>query len=208
VFYQGGIMMNKYIAIFCVVISVAGCYEEPVPASKTVPPEARVYLQDKKIKDLSSYASLFAAVDVIDYVNLDRNEIEIFPRELLNLKSLKWLRLNSNKLSSLPDLSGLKNLRRIYLKANRFSSVPETLKDLPQLTDIDLSWNPIKEIPKWLAEKKGLKALSFTGTLITKLPDDISAWKSLNQLQLADLKLSKDEMQRIRKSLPDTAIVY
>lgn len=189
-------------------VAVLGCYDEPVAASKTVPPEARVYLQDRKLKDLSSCASSFAAPDVIDYVNLDRNEIAVFPAELLRLKGLKWLRLNSNRLSSLPDLSGLKNLRRIYLKGNRFSEVPETLKDLPLLTDIDLSLNPIREIPRWLAEKKGLKALSFTGTLITKLPDDISAWQSLNQLQLGDVRLSKEEMLRIRRSLPDTAIVY
>ena len=44
--------------------------------------------------------------------------------------------------------------------------------------------------------------------MVEKLPEDISAWKSLKQLQLGDLRLSPDEMKRIRKALPDTAVVF
>ncbi|MBQ2480478.1 MAG: leucine-rich repeat domain-containing protein, partial [Treponema sp.] len=43
--------------------------------------------------------------------------------EVASLTGLKWLRLNSNKLSSLPPLGGLKSLRRIYLADNAFESV-------------------------------------------------------------------------------------
>ena len=124
------------------------------------------------------------------------------------LVGLKWLRLNGNKLSKLPDLRALVSLRRIYLRDNRFDSVPDTLKDLPSLTDIELSGNPIKEIPSWLAEKKGLKNLSFNRTRIAALPQDLSAWSSLQSLQLGELTLSDGEMARIRKALPNVAIVF
>jgi Leucine-rich repeat (LRR) protein len=189
-------------------LASAGCFEEPKSADKVVPEGARVYLTSKGLKDLSDQADAFKLGDKIDYVNLDRNQLETFPGELASLTGLKWLRLNDNRLSALPDLSALKNLRRIYLRGNRFESVPETLKDLPSLTDVDLSSNPVKEIPSWLAEKKGLEALSFSRTLVEKLPDDLSAWKSLKQLQLGDLKLSLEEMSRIRKALPGTAVVF
>lgn len=196
------------IALAAALFAVAGCFDEPVPADKTVPEGARVYLSSKGLKDLSGQADAFKLGDRIDYVNLDRNQLETFPEELASLTGLKWLRLNENRLSALPDLSALKNLRRIYLRGNRFESVPETLKDLPSLTDVDLSSNPIKEIPAWLAQKKGLESLSFSRTLVEKLPDDLSAWISLKQLQLGDLKLSRDEMARIRKDLPRTAVVF
>lgn len=192
---------------FCLLLS--GCFDEPVPARDVVPEGSRVWLGDRGLKDLSSVRDSFASGEKIDYVNLDRNELEEFPSELSALTGLKWLRLNSNRLSSLPQgVAGLKKLRRIYLSDNRFQEVPDALKDLPRLTDIDISGNPVKEVPQWLARKEGLEALSFSRTLVKKLPEDISAWKSLKQLQLGDLDISPSEMARIRAALPKTAIVF
>ena len=205
--------------------AVAGCFNEPEPASKTVPAENRVYLKDMGLKDLGSVAELKSGegaprlaapsgglsaggyASPIDYLNLDRNALtNVAP--VASLANLKWLRLNDNQLAALPDLKALSKLRRIYLKNNKFAAVPETLKDLPSLTDVDLSGNPIKEVPQWLAEKRGLKNLSFSRTQLVKLPDDLSAWRSLQSLQLGDLAIPAAEMARIRAALPATAIVF
>ena len=184
---------------------VAGCFDEPTPAYKTVKENQRLYLSDKALADLSGLNGLTPDVD---YLNLDRNNLtNVTP--IAGMTSLKWLRLNDNKLADLPDLSALVSLKRIYLKNNKFTSVPEELKNLPNLTDIELSGNPIAEIPQWLAEKDGLLHLSLSHTKITKLPEDIKAWESLRSLQLVGIEgISLDEMQRIRKALPKTAIVY
>ena len=186
--------------------TLAGCFDEPTPAYKTVPAEARVYLKEMSLGDLRGKADVLKP-EVVDYVNLDRNQLTNVD-EVATLKGLKWLRLNDNRLSALPDLNALVALRRIYLKNNRFEAVPEQLKDLPELTDIDISGNPVKEIPVWLAEKKGLKNLSFSRTQIKRLPDNIDAWKSLSSLQLGELSIPPEEMARIRKTLPDVAIVF
>lgn len=197
--------VGKFLVAGVFVALVAGCFDEPTPAEQTVAKEARVYLSEKGLKDLSSVT--FAAADKMDYLNLDRNELTNV-NEVASIKGLKWLRLNNNQLSKLPQLSGLTKLRRIYLKNNRFDKVPEELKDLPDLTDIDLSGNPITEIPDWLAKKEGLENLSFSRTQITKLPEDLTAWKNLLSLQLGDLKLSAAEMARIRAALPGVAIIF
>ena len=191
-------------AVLC--LAVAGCFDEPTPAHKVVPEGARVYLQDKGMKDLSSCRDALRP-DVVDYLNLDRNQLTNIDA-VASLSGLKWLRLNDNQLSALPDLSALKGLRRIYLKNNKFTQVPATLEGLTELTDIDLSWNDIAEIPGWLAKREGLVNLSFTHTKIKQLPEDLGAWRSLKSLQLADLELNPAEMARIRKALPDTAIVF
>ena len=190
-----------HFSFFLFPLLVAGCFNEPEPAYKSVPAENRVYLSDKGLKALPQ-------VNVkADYLNLDRNQLEKADG-VEKLTELKWLRLNDNRLSALPDLKGLVKLRRIYLKNNRFTALPETLKALPSLTDIELSGNPIKEIPAWLAEKKGLKNLSFSRTQLTKLPANLEAWKSLQSLQLGDLSISAEEMARIRKALPNVAIAF
>ena len=192
---------TKLTLIVAALCAATGCFNEPEPAYKSVPAENRVYLSDKGLKTLPEVNAK------ADYLNLDRNELTNVSA-VAALTELKWLRLNDNKLAVLPDLGGLVNLRRIYLRNNKFAEVPETLKDLPALTDIDLAGNPVKEIPQWLAEKKGLKNLSFSRTQVSKLPENLEAWKTLQCLQLGDLNISMDEMTRIRKALPDVAIVF
>lgn len=199
--------MKRAIIIAALALA-AGCFDEPVPAYKTVPEGARLYLQERGLRNLSAQRGLLKP-EIVDYVNLDRNELAEFPAELATLTGLKWLRLNYNRLSCLPqDLSSLANLRRIYLKGNRFSAVPEALKTLPSLTDVDLSKNPVSEVPQWLVDKKGLENVSFSETKVERLPDDLSGWTTLTSLQLGGLKMSAEEMARIRAALPKVTIVF
>ena len=196
-------MKDSIIRLFgySIIVLLSGCFNEPEPAYKSVPAENRVYLNDQALKAVPSVNAK------ADYLNLDRNQLEKADG-IEKLTELKWLRLNDNKLATLPDLKGLVKLRRIYLRNNEFEAVPETLKDLPALTDIDLSGNSVKEVPQWLAEKKGLKNLSFSRTKVTKLPANLEAWTSLQCLQLGDLNISAAEMARIRAALPNVAIVF
>lgn len=187
-------------------LAVAGCFDEPTPAYKTVPEGARVYLHDTGLNDLSSCRDALRP-DIVDYLNLDRNQLTNVDA-VASLTGLKWLRLNENRLAALPDLSGLKKLRRVYLRNNKFTQVPETLKGLPELTDLDISWNDVAEVPEWLAKREGLENLSFTHTKIKQLPADLRAWRSLKSLQLGDLDLNPAELSRIRAALPDVAIVF
>lgn len=194
-------------SLLLLVSLLAGCFDEPTPASQTVPKENLIYLTEKGLADLSTCGFGESTRQTVTYVNLDRNALtNIVP--LADHCAIKWLRLNDNRLESLPDLRAMVNLRRIYLKNNRLTAVPPTLKDLPALTDVELSGNPISEIPDWFAAKPNLKNVSLNRTRITKLPDNLEAWKCLQSLQLGDLKLSSEEMARIRKALPKVAVVF
>ncbi len=208
------------------VMALGGCYQEPVSAEKSVPPEHRVYLKNLSletltVKDVYEHGRVFCGgwtnlssivtefkPESLDYLNLDRNSLTNIS-EIGAFKALKWLRLNGNRLSSLPDLSALVSLRRIYLGGNRFAEVPPQLSALKNLTDIDLSGNPISHVPEWLARMENLEHLSFSRTKIKFLPKDLSRWRSLRTLQLGDIEgLSRDEMDRIRRELPRTAVVF
>ena len=87
-------------------------------------------------------------------------------------------------------------------------AVPEVAKEWIALEDISLDGNPIATVPDWLVTMPKLRAVSLNDTRVTKLPDDLSAWKDLDMLSLGSCPISKEEMQRIRKALPDVAIVF
>lgn len=185
-------------------LALVGCFNEPEPAYKTRHPDALVRLQDRGLKDLPGPLNREEAV----YVNLDRNELEKLPEEILKCGKLKWLRLNDNRIAELGDLGALEDLRRIYLKNNRLEKVPEGIRGLKKLTDIELSGNPISEVPEWMIEMESLENVGLNGTQIKKLPDNLKGWRRLKVLQLGDLRIPADEMARIRAALPETAIVF
>ena len=119
------------------------------------------------------------------------------------------MRLNGNKIKSVPaTLTTLKDLRRIYLKGNGLTAVPEVVKEWTMLEDLTLDGNPITALPDWLTTLPNLRALSLNGTRITSLPKDLSAWKRLDFLAMGGCPIPKGEMERIRKALPDVAIVF
>ena len=86
--------------------------------------------------------------------------------------------------------------------------MPEVVKEWTALEDLTLDGNPITEIPGWLTSLPNLRALSLNGTKVAKLPEDLSAWKRLDLLSLGGCPVPKSEMDRIRKALPDVAIVF
>ena len=179
----------------------------------TVPPEV---LKLKGIKEfyfasngLESIPDLSAWAGTLDYLNLDNNAIKEIPAGVGSLKGLKWLRLNRNGIKEVPAaLATLKNLRRVYLKRNSLAAVPEVAKEWTALEDISLDGNPIATIPDWLVAMPNLRAVSLNDTRVSKLPDDLSAWKDLDMLSLGSCPIPKEEMQRIRKALPDVAVVF
>lgn len=211
------------------VLAAAGCFREPTPADATVDPNTRVYMKDAGLVEFSvnavrekgrvflgdekGWANLLDRVESfdpasLDYLNLDYNALTNVDA-LAAFTGLRWLRLNENKLKTLPDFSGMKSLRSLHVRDNELTEVPATVGDLPELAVLDLSGNPISEIPEWFAKKEGMEHLSLSRTHLKRLPDDISAWKSLKSLQLGGLRLeSIDELKRIRAALPDTAVVF
>ena len=158
---------------------------------------------------LSDIPDFSAWAETLDYLNLDGNSIKALPESMSKLTGLKWLRLNGNQIKDVPaSFSALKKLRRIYLKGNALASVPEVVKEWSALEDISLDGNPVATIPDWLVAMPNLRAVSLNGTRVTKLPDDLSAWRDLDMLSLGSCPVSKEEMQRIRRELPDVAIVF
>lgn len=164
----------------------------------------RLYMAGCGLKSFPRLASPGA----LEYLNLDRNAIGSLPGGLP--ASLRWLRLNGNRLRKLPDSIGdLPRLQRLYLEGNRLSALPDAVGRLRLLEDIDLSGNAFSEFPGVLLGLPRLRNLDLRGNSgIRRLPDDIGRMKSLRTLVLARCPLSKEERARVRAALPECAINF
>jgi len=108
-----------------------------------------------------------AAKKTLDVLDLNRKNIEQIPSGLYQLK--------------------LSSLKYLYLEGNRISSLPEDFfVCLASLEWLDLRNNRLCEIPKNIGEHKTLKTLLLGRNQLTVLPAEIGFLKTLTGLNLCD----------------------
>lgn len=172
---------------------------------EALPHLARLYLAECGLREFP--ASVLETKTLV-YLNLDRNRIQAVTNDLP--ASLRWLRLNGNGLTSVPESIGkLKDLRRLYLNDNLIASLPSSIASLEALEDIALANNRIEAFPEVLVGLPSLRNLDLRGnSRITSLPANIGDMKALRTLTLAGCSIPKDERDRIRKALPECVINF
>lgn len=70
------------------------------------------------------------------------------------------------------------------------SMVPEILGELSALEELYISFNPIKEIPKFFGKLRNLKFLGMSHNLIRSIPDSIENLVKLERLELSNNNIS------------------
>lgn len=102
----------------------------------------------------------------LDSLNCSRLNIDTLPRELFDLKSIRILNLEGNKIIDVDfkELSSLPNLNKLYLGWNGFKEFPKNLASNKNLTCIDLMGNPIEKIPIKDLLKSNVKYLNLSGS--------------------------------------------
>ena len=172
---------------------------------EALPHLARLYLTGCGLTDFPS--SVQGARELV-YLNLDRNRIQALTNDLP--ANLRWLRLNGNGLSSIPESIGqLKDLRRIYLNDNSIASLPSSFASLEALEDVALANNRLEAFPEVLVGLPSLRNLDLRGNAnITVLPSNVGDMKSLRTLTLAGCRIPKEERDRIREALPECVINF
>lgn len=166
----------------------------------------KLYLRDCGITDFPKEVS---ALPALTYLNLDRNKISVLPDEMP--VTLRWIRLNANELSSIPDGVGkMVFLQRIYLRNNRLTSLPHGLAGCTLLEDIDLAQNHFEEFPKVLAKLPKLRNVDLTGNrkIVALPPDDVlKEMKALRTLRLVGCPIPTEERERIRAALDSACVI-
>ncbi|UBM59856.1 hypothetical protein LAG90_04235 [Marinilongibacter aquaticus] len=135
----------------------------------------------------------------LDTLDLYYNELKTLPTDIYKLKRMNTLALAHNSLLRLPEsLSRMENLETIFVHhnklktilalpqsiqqvdigSNRFDFIPPAILDLPKLSDLDISNNPIKEVPVELLKSRRLKYLFQSDNLYTQEPETAEGYES------------------------------
>ena len=142
---------------------------------------ARLSLAENKIQEIPDLGGL----ESLTRLNLSYNQLETLPGDVVNT-ALDWLDLRANKVRALPRLPS--SLKVLDLSGNQISSVWSVLaqSDLPQLTSLDLSENPLVSLPG-LPSLPSLASLRLANTGLSSVPSSALArlGVSLHHLDLS-----------------------
>ncbi|MEQ8623491.1 MAG: leucine-rich repeat domain-containing protein [Vicingaceae bacterium] len=130
------------------------------------------------------------------HLDLHKQKLEAFPKNLSRFENLRILDLSKNKISLLPaEIGELTSLVELNLSKNDIYTIPPQIENLQQLEILVLSKNDVKEIPPEIGELTQLKNLDLWENNVQKVDSNI---QQLTQLQVLDLRgmIISDEMQK------------
>lgn len=112
------------------------------------------------------------------------------------MKSSRTLDFSNKSLCSLDasvvDLAIANNVDQFIVSKNVFTTVPVTLDRLvPQLTELDFSFNRLTVIPSFLGQAVHLQYLNLQGNQLDDLPMELSSCKHLRELNISQNRLTK-----------------
>ncbi|MBE0642901.1 MAG: hypothetical protein IH600_02370 [Bacteroidetes bacterium] len=128
-------------------------------------------------------------------LDLERNGFSTFCVEEGAFPNLTELVLSQNILIAFHTAPGaFAKLTTLFLGWNKLTAIPEAVDSIA-VEWLDLQADPIRTIPRWLQQKRGLEILSFGQNGLASFPSDTGTYKDLVALY-------------IRTRLPDTDISF
>ncbi len=110
--------------------------------------------QKTKVLDLSglglkAFPESIRKINNIENIDFEGNEIIVLPKWIGELKELKGINLNGNKIRKISEVIELKNLKVIWLEGNNLEALPNGFQNL-SIEEIRLDGNPDLGLPKSL----------------------------------------------------------
>jgi len=169
-------------------------------------------IQVIKVEKLESYYSIEEALEEPEKVySLDLSESDLASvpiKDILKLPVLLDLRLNNNKLKKLPkEIGELKDIRWINLENNQLEQLPKEIWDLKKLEYLNLSNNKLTELPKEIGQLINLKKLWLSHNQIKALPEEMKHLIKLECLYLEGNPISEKEEEKIGELLPNIKVI-
>ncbi|KAM9493372.1 malignant fibrous histiocytoma-amplified sequence 1 homolog [Clarias gariepinus] len=144
-------------------------------------------LQKNKLKEVNKISCLSNLTEL----NLGRNELVEFPKEISELKQLVRLYMNQNNIKSIPEnvFPSLKKLQFLKINTNKLSQLPSDMNKCETLVYLNLSNNCLKEVQPLVGLGR-LSELYVDNNKLTELP------RALFQSHLEKFKANNNPLRK------------
>ena len=134
--------------------------------------------------------SMLSKMPKLEYLEISVSKINKVHQNLGQIKQLRSLNLKGNNLQVVPDqVDKLPNLSYINLSYNpgmRWDETFKRLADCNALVDVDLSSNSFTSLDENIVLLAGLKRLTLSANYLNKLPSDFDKLENLEELELSN----------------------
>ena len=148
--------------------------------------------------------------DKLNILDLTSNRFDQFPNEILQLSKLKVLRIDHNKIKTIPSGIGqLQCLECFTLSCNLVQYFPNTMSQLKNLKELNFEFNLIDNIEPHVVDIKSLQVMNMARNRFTQFPCTFYKMSGIVELTfewfkycnppLSNRQRGKDGEQRIQK---------
>lgn len=166
----------------------------------------RLSINATQIKEFPSDLSV---LENLETIGLDHNKFNKVPEPILTLPNLKRLQLNNNDLTDLKFIDRrLVGLESIYLYSNQIKQIDCEIENLVNLKELLIFDNEIDSIPACIGSLTNLEKLEIWSNPIKYVTPDIQKLTKLKSMRMEKDNLTEEQMEEIRKWLPNTEINF
>ena len=138
--------------------------------------------------------------DTIQYIEIRKGKLEVFPIELIDFKNLKGLDISKNRLKDIPEaISQLSNLEELNLSRNKFEHVPLSVTKINSLKKLNMSWNRLTIICNQMENLENLEEIDFYNNEIWDFGTGIEKISSLKALDIRGVMYGIETHKEITK---------
>lgn len=166
--------------------------KEPVYTnlSKALRNAEKVYKLNLSNKKLNEFPIDILKLKQLRLLILDSNTISFIPQQISELQNLRYLSIAHNSIAEIPiSIGDLNKLRFLYIDYNNISTLPSSFFKLNQLEDLFINNNSIKELPKEIQVLQKLERLIASHNQFESIPDEIGHLFGLKKLSFAHNKI-------------------
>lgn len=163
-------------------------------------------LDSLTLDTLTAFTSLEEALkdpDKVIKLELRRNKLKAFPREIFKFKNLQYLDLSKNSISEIPaEIAQLTDLQYFSISRNGLETLPPQIGDCVNLYYLNANQNELTSLPPQIGKLENLRNLDLWSNNIENFPEDLRKLKNLKLLDLRVILIPDEEQAHIQSILP------
>lgn len=121
-----------------------------------------------------------------------------YPKELKKLRNLEYLSLKNGQLTAIEGVSELKQLKYLDLEQNKLRQLPKEIEACTKLIELDLRANELALNKQLISLPQNLEILNLSSNQLTKIRINRN---TLNKLRVLDL--SQNSIKNLSEIIPD-----